>query len=221
LDLLLRLSDHAAMKYVVDKIQADYHMWGLEGAEIIEDTRQIAIFPYLEPLLFLDEPSTVTTRLENTPEPRKSIFAAELIIGVLARSQMVSEEVRKWALSGRLGTEEQREVDRDVIRRWYQQNKTHILRGDYTAIKPGDAFVPSDPIVIVDSDPDPPAKGDGASEMGAKSQGESPMITGEQASALDAPTAKVSKSLWIAIPAGVVLACMISILFWMKRRRED
>jgi hypothetical protein len=119
------------------------------AVEILCDTTQPWLIPMLEPALMLDEPvkrfygsvlwaTSSHQSIDNAdvgegPLPQ-SAAAATCVQAILMKSGAFSEEVRQSAL--RRNMQPDFRETRRSIRQWWQQNKPHFEKQDYTAVTP-------------------------------------------------------------------------------------
>jgi hypothetical protein len=151
LRLLLKLEDHRAIQFVVNKMVAEYEAWSFSGAEICWKAGQLQVLPYLAPLLFINEPSTYPAELDAStswPERRRSVFATLTIANIIEESEEAPKAVREWAGGCDLTDESLRDSAREKMRAWWKANEAAIRAHDYARLVPGSPFERGDIIVL-------------------------------------------------------------------------
>jgi hypothetical protein len=101
-------------------------------ADILRCATQPWVIPLLEQELFINESAKAVQHEDILISP-KSVAASGVIMSILSRSTTFSGKVRDsvaklpWYDEGK---------SRDIIRKWYEQNKEAFARKDYAAVKP-------------------------------------------------------------------------------------
>jgi len=128
-DVLVNMGDDEA----ISREAKTFPFESTGGGSFLIWTIQPKVVPALMPYVYVNEPSPYN----DEGGPAKSFFAAEALRELLQRSPYFSKDVNHWAASWYAKGGNPPYVFREMMRRWWTENRQYFAGGNYGAVKPG------------------------------------------------------------------------------------